>query len=280
MNSFSLANSLSVSVRIYRALLVAYPKKFREHYETQMVQVFRDSFREAYHHNGMSGLVDLWLHTFVDLLVTALIERVMERSQYMFSPKVMLWCGIASLIGGLFWISSVGGGSALKVALALELCGLVGLRMQQAGQGGKVGLAGFALGIIGTGLAIAYLSQDIVSQSFPYMEREPTLVAPVSLALFIQSIGLGLLGVASLRAKNPHRWRGLPLGLSALSAISGVVFWIVVYVPLSHGQFPWKSDLFMLYPAVLLLLAIGWMSLGVILATEADAQLAPPPAAA
>jgi hypothetical protein len=69
MNTLPLANWLSISVRIYGALLVAYPKKFREHYETQMVQVFRDSVWEAYHHNGMPGMVDLWLHTFADLLI-------------------------------------------------------------------------------------------------------------------------------------------------------------------------------------------------------------------
>jgi hypothetical protein len=106
MNNSPLANSLSVSMRIYRALLVAYPKKFREHYETQMVQVFRDSFKDTYHRNGMSGVIDLWLHTCADLLVTALMERISERSQYMFSPKVILWGGLASICGGLFWILS------------------------------------------------------------------------------------------------------------------------------------------------------------------------------
>ena len=282
MNNSPLANSLSVSVRIYRALLVAYPKTFREHYEKQLVQVFQDSLRYEYHRNGKSGVIDLWLHTCADLLVTALMERIMERSQYMFSPKVILWCGMASICAGLFWIASVGGGLPLTLALVLELGGLVGLQIQQAGQGGKVGLAGFALGVLGTVLAIAYLSWGYISYGFPYMEE--LALAPgvliLSLALFTQSIGLALLGVTSWRAKNPHRGRGLPLGLSALSAISGAVFWIIVYVPLSHGQFPWKSELFVLYPAVLLLLCIGWMGLGVLLATEADAQLAPPPASA
>ena len=283
MNTFPSANSLSVSVRIYRALLVAYPKKFREHYEIHMVQVFRDSFRDAYRHHGTSGVIDLWLHTCADLFITALIERLTERSQYMFSPKLMYWCGLASLFGGLFWMISVGGGLPLRLALALELFALVGLRMRQGWQGGNLALAGFALGIIGTVLAIVYLSQDLVSGSFPYME-EPALAPGVSLlalALFIQGIGLALLGITSLRTKNPHPWRGLPLGLSAVSAISGAVFWIIVYVPLSQGQFPWKSGLFMLYPAVLLLLGIGWMGLGLILTTQADSQVTQsPPASA
>src|SRR6187399_359943 len=104
MNNSPLANSLSVSVRIYRAMLVAYPKTFRDNYQTHMVQVFRDSLRYEYHRNGISGVIGLWLHTCTDLLVTALMERIAERSQYMFSPKVILWGGLASVFGGLFWM--------------------------------------------------------------------------------------------------------------------------------------------------------------------------------
>lgn len=286
MNKLSLANALSVSVRVYRALLVAYPKKFREHYDTQMVQVFRDSFRDAYHHNGMSGVIGLWLHTFGDLVFTALMERISERRQYMFPPKLLFLCGMASLLSGLFWLfspASTLGPLPLKLALVLQLGGLIGLRIRQAGQGGKLGWVGVALAIIGMVLALAYLSQEPVSAIFPYMEDSALAsgVLILSLALFIQGFGLALLGVASLRAKNPHPWRGLPLGLGALSAISGAQFWFVVYLPLSQGQFPWNSGSFLFYPIVLWLLGLGWLGLGIMLATEANAQVAePPPASA
>ena len=134
MSNFSLANSLSVSVRIYRALLVAYPKKFREHYETQMVQVFRDSFREAYHLNGIPGVIDLWLHTFADLLVTALIERITERSRYMFSPKVVLWGGVAGVFCGLFWLMS-GTGLLLRFTSRIACPGRSSTRLNPASRG-------------------------------------------------------------------------------------------------------------------------------------------------
>ena len=89
-----------------------------------MVQVFRDSFKYAYHQSGMPGVIDLWLHTFVDLVFTALIERIMERSQYMFSPKVILWGGVASVFGGLFWLMTAipsSGGASIVLALVLGL---------------------------------------------------------------------------------------------------------------------------------------------------------------
>lgn len=155
-----MANSLSVSVRVYRALLVVYPKKFREHYETQMVQVFRDSFRDAHHRHGTSGVIDLWLHTCADLFITALIERITERSQYMFSPSTILWGGVASVFGGLFWIIAeltTDGFVPIVLAVVLGLGGLAGLYSRQSGQGGRLGWAGFALGILGTALELAAL---------------------------------------------------------------------------------------------------------------------------
>jgi hypothetical protein len=292
MNNLPLANSLSVSVRVYRALLVAYPKAFRKHYETQMVQVFRDSTREAYHHGGMSGVIDLWLHTFADLVVTALMERIMERSQYMFSPKVILWGGLASLFGGLFLILaglSTNSPAPLVLALVLGLGGLASLYSRQAGQGGKLALAGFVLGIIGTGLALSPLSG--ISGSSVNLKIDPVGAAPtvllIALGFVILGVGLMLLGVTSLRRNALHRWPGLTLGL--LNTLVGMTVWLVFYLPLSQGQNPWDAWSLIgghvVYHAVLVpqvlsvLLGVGWMGLGILIATEANAQVAQPPEA-
>lgn len=291
MNNSPLASLLSVSVRVYRALLVAYPKTFREHYETQMVQVFRDSFRDAYHLNGMYGMIDLWLHTFADLVFTALMERIMERNQYMFSPKVILWGGVASAFGGLFWLMTViapsSAGATFVLALVLGLGGLAGLYSRQAGQGGRLGLAGFALGIIGTVLALTIQWSGLTSG--PTIRSEPAVAAAavliLSLAFVTLGIGLALLGVASLRAKTPHRWRGLPLGLGLLNTIQGLTIWLIAYVPLSQGRIPvdpWNLGNYGLLVLFVMfaLLGLGWIGLGTMLASEGDAQIPvtqPPP---
>jgi hypothetical protein len=293
MNNLPLANWLSVSVRIYRALLVAYPKKFREHYETQLVQVFRDSFKDAYHQNGMTGVIDLWLHTCADLLVTALMERISEGSQYIISPKVILWGGLASVFGGLFWLmmglAPSSGGPTFMLALVLGLGGLAGLYSRQSGQGGSLGLAGFALGIIGTGLALATLWWGFTTGrlSPSTLQTQPALAAPtvfiLLLALATLSIGLSLLGITSLRAETLHHLRGLPLGVGLLSAVNGMTFWLVYYVPLSQGRNPWEQwppEGYIFNVTALVLLGLGWMGLGITLATEAEARLASPTASA
>jgi len=282
------ANLLSNSLRVYRALLVAYPKTFRKNYEIHMVQVFQDSIREAYHQNQIFGLVDVWLHTIADLLVTAFMEHISERSKFMFSPKVILWGGIAGICGGLFWVLAAfqsSGPGPIELGLVLGLGGLVGLYSRH---GGRLSLAGLVWGVLGTGLALADLWWASTSGNLSSMESDPILAAPavlmLSLGMIILGVGLVLLGITSLRTENPHNWRGLPLGIGLLSLISGITFWLVFYVPMNQGRLPWDPwnfGMYVLFPAVHVLLGIGWMGTGVMLTAEADAKGAlPPPASA
>jgi hypothetical protein len=120
------------------------------------------------------------------------------------------------------------------------------------------------------------------------IEREPVLAARAvlitSLAGVTLGIGLALLGVASLRANTLHRWGGLPLGLGLLTTILGITGWLIFYVPLSQGRNPWNpwnpGD-YVIPFVVSVLLGLGWMGLGITLATEAEAKIVqPPPASA
>jgi len=240
----------------------------------------------------LSEVIDLWLHTFTDLLVTALMVRISERSQYMFSPKVLLWGGMASICAGLFWVMAglpPHSTLALVLALVLGLGGLAGLYSRQRKQGGRLGLAGFALGIMGSVVALAGLWWGFTSDGFSNMERDPASAAPGALifllALVILGIGLVLLGITSLSMETPHRWRGLPLGLGLLSILQSLTFWLVAYLPLSQGQVPWDPPntyrFDMMFTAADLLVGLGWMGLGIMLTKEGDAKIAqPPPASA
>jgi hypothetical protein len=273
---------------------MAYPKRFRDHYETQMVQVFRDSFRAAYRHNGAFGVIDLWLHTCGDLFVTALIERISEGSQYMFSPKVTLWGGVAGLFSGMLWmmtgLAPLSGAPTMELALALGLGGLVSLYSRQSGQGGKLGLAGFVLGLLGSGTAIVLtLCWSFTSGrlSPSTVRTNPELAAPgvllLALAMMTAGVGPALLGIASLRAKTLPRWQGLPLGVGLLNIAEGMLLWLVYYVPMSQGRNPfdpWPPQGYIFHVAVLVSLGLGWMSLGLKLADEAVKVTQPPPASA
>jgi hypothetical protein len=272
MNNFPQANSLSVSVRIYRALLVAYPKTFREHYETQMVQVFRDSIGEAYHHHGMPGLVDLWLHTFVDLFVTALMERFAERSQYMFSPRIIMWAGVASAFGGVMWLfrAQEGGEITLPLALLLTLAGLAALHLRQGKQASALGWAGFVLGLLGTGLLV--LSSFFVPDTTPGMQFE--------LGMSIMGIGYILIGLRTLQTKILHRSSAmLSFVIGVLQIGFGFCVWLMYYLTPD----PWNPMTIPASAAMLLFFSIGilWIALGATLAINPGWETSnPPPASA
>ena len=207
----------------------------------------------------------------------------------MFSPKVVLWGGLASAFGGVFWLmiglAPSGGTAAIILALVLGLGGLAGLYSLQAGQHRGMGLAGFAFGIIGTVLALAALWWGSTSGRFtPAPDATP--VAPViliiCLGMVILGIGLALLGIANLHANTLHRWRGLPLGLGLLSIIQGMAIWLVFYVPLSQGRNPWNPWNLLAYVlpfSVFVLLGLCWIGLGIALMSAVDDKVAQPPPA-
>jgi hypothetical protein len=60
--------------RLYRLLLYAYPAAFRREYGPQMVQLFRDTRRDAYRQNGSLGR-GFWMPILTDLMRTAVQEH-------------------------------------------------------------------------------------------------------------------------------------------------------------------------------------------------------------
>ena len=76
------------SARVYRALLGAYPRGFREEYAGEMALAFRDLCREERERRGSAGLVAVWIRALPDLVAGAMAER----------SKVM--AGTVSAVGG------------------------------------------------------------------------------------------------------------------------------------------------------------------------------------
>ena len=73
--------AVSGSERLYRALLAAYPKEFRRAHGREMAQVFRCMCREEVVSGGRGGLARLWVRMLLDLLATALAERIKQALQ-------------------------------------------------------------------------------------------------------------------------------------------------------------------------------------------------------
>ncbi len=76
MSSQQPTQPLRTSDRLYRALLMAYPAKFRREYGPLMAQAFRDLCRDAYRRRGVPELLKLWVRTLPEVAATAAVERV------------------------------------------------------------------------------------------------------------------------------------------------------------------------------------------------------------
>src|SRR5690606_8808215 len=60
---------------LYRVLLRAYPRAFRERFAEEMALVFRDASRAALEAGGLGRLVAVWFRFLFDLLVSVVRER-------------------------------------------------------------------------------------------------------------------------------------------------------------------------------------------------------------
>lgn len=63
------------SVWFYRLLLAAYPDSFRNEYGEAMVQLFRDTARDAYRRRGLLGLAALWMRTLADFTISVIRQH-------------------------------------------------------------------------------------------------------------------------------------------------------------------------------------------------------------
>ncbi|HTU93537.1 MAG TPA: hypothetical protein VMF69_25885 [Gemmataceae bacterium] len=77
------------SVQLYRLLLGAYPAAFRQEYGEAMVQLFRDTARDAYRRRGLLGLVAMWLRTLADFTISV-IRQHRDRPVQVSSESVLL----------------------------------------------------------------------------------------------------------------------------------------------------------------------------------------------
>lgn len=63
-----------LSKRLFQLMLLAYPREFRLEYEPEMVQLFRDSYRDI-QSGGLVAVASFWQRTIFDVIRTAPLER-------------------------------------------------------------------------------------------------------------------------------------------------------------------------------------------------------------
>ncbi len=98
MSTSSSSLLLSVTDRLYRALLAAYPAAFRRAYGPDLVQLFHDCSRDALRRAGLRGLCNWWGRAVVDLAATAAVQRVAQARIEIGRRKTRLAIALLALV--------------------------------------------------------------------------------------------------------------------------------------------------------------------------------------
>lgn len=258
--------AVAISVKVYRALLVAYPARFQQEYGSHMVQVFRDCSLQTFRRSGIYGMFKLWAITCIDLLSSALAEHLQKENE-MTRSKFIKLSGWAFVIGSFAFITILGGSIAGSVISAILLAiGMLGLRAQYGEAMGSLGRSIISISIVA--MVLAYVVSPIFqdNQSWNLLNY---------LGLGILLTGLSLFGlVALVRKPLPHvNWLPLFAGVGFPAMYFPIFFFAVSH---NGAQPAWIDNYWTVISAIASLQFLGLCILGMILQSDAQEEMHAP----
>lgn len=246
---------LTFSVKVYKALLVAYPTKFQREYGAHMAQVFRDCCLRSFQQGGTNGLVRIWAITFLDFL-RSVFEQHLQKDTYMSKAQFIKLSGWAFILAPLTFLPISGESNSLSLALSvtgsiLLAIGLLGLRARYSESAGRLGKSILLIGVIGMVLLYAFLIlMTLLTQLLPIIWIQIQDIDNLWILLFggpaILLTALTLFGVTAFRNKPMAR-------LNWLSVLAGIwypaiYFFVLGYLSNMGGVFPsqyWTTGIVM-----------------------------------
>lgn len=245
---------VKLSVRVYRFLLAAYPREFREGYGEDMQQVFLDQSRRAYRQNN---LLWFWIVMLFDWS-KSLIEEHIQKETNMSKPTFIRISGWAMVLGALAYFylyliiyldmnkpllhlspiyGEIGYFAGLYAGTSLVALGLLGLRARYKEAvdvaGKNVLIVGAIFGPLFT--AIGIFGGDLAPGG-PYEGTGEILWGFFLFGPIVQQFALIIFGIDALRKKPLPRWHGLPL----LAGIGFLFLPLVFTASYTYGgNFPW-----------------------------------------
>ena len=248
--------SIIWSTRLFRMLLVLYPRPFRRDYGREMTLVFRDTCRQTFHRQGAAGFLELWLTTVLDLFSTALVERLAEVYQMSSTALFTRISGLVAAVGGVLLLILVYGEFVLG-----GVGETLGFLMPAYGLCVAIGAAGFYVlgqyespGRIGLGLAFVGGLVVSVGLILLVLFESDTWWTTWFFGMLFYEVGLVIFGWTAFKHKALPRWSFLPLvvgGLALAAHIAGIIFG--------------SEDNEIFFALWLLVNGLGWVGLGALL---------------
>jgi len=234
--------SVSISTKLYQALLGVYPTGFRQEYGSQMAQVFTDRARDQHQKLGASGLLAWWGRTMFDTLQTA-VEQHSQRGVDMSKQSFIKISGWSMALGSLvlfmgllaslrpeyitYNMSSYAVDRYLNVLdTPLIIIGILMISLGLLGYLSRfsqvVGGAGRAFLVLG---ALCGVLSSAGAVGLAIVDHEPWWSVFI-IGYTAQSLFVALFGAICLKRGLLDRWSSLPL-------LAGM--WIPVWVIVSSG---------------------------------------------
>lgn len=203
MNSQRLTHGVALAtLHAYRWLLTLYPANFRSNYGLLMIQAYRDQTRDAQAHNGLFGLMSLWLDTIKDL-VSSICKEQFDAWRRDMRPTIKIVHLIGSIflvISGLFVIVNV-----LQYEIGVDLAWNPFEKLLDATRGTPLSIIFDAVIILGPALAVGLFILPYVEFRWKSGEDEiaaivihkigtPSLVLIGLCVLVLGIMGLYLIG--------------------------------------------------------------------------------------
>ena len=273
---------VTFSVRVYQALLVAYPTRFQQEYGSEMTQVFQDYCLRTVRQGGTNGMLKLWMVTLLDLLQSVVSEHAQKEVQMKkeMNPEDIRMAGGALMWGGLTFAMSLLlllmgdstgnltnpfyplSGLLLFLSIPLLVVGLLGVRNRYGDKVGGFGknilLMGAILGplttLIGLVGSLTHLFLTDDSNWFLLMIGPAVLLA--CLAAF---------GIVALYKKPLPRWNIVPVIAGGCYPI------IIVFIIVTSNTINWKENLGVL-AIIVTLQGIALAALGYILKSDVSQE--------
>lgn len=222
----------TLSLRVYRALLILYPAGHREAYGHLMVACFDEMWEEAAASGRLFPLICLWWRTLFDLAESALVEHVGGQRRWLMSRQLwFLWILVSVVSWMTAWIVAftpafwpmISGGGALLIGGAV-VSGLHTLLLQRyvapAGWW-KRSLPLMAASWLVPALLLPMTAGGPATQYVPWARLSglPVVLLLVGLASISALLG-GIIQSVALRSllHRPLRWAIVP-GVAALISL-------------------------------------------------------------
>ena len=240
---------VAFSVKVYQALLVAYPTKFQQEYGSQMAQVFQDCCLRALRQSGANGIVRLWTVTLLDLIQSVILEHMHKESD-MSKSQLIRFSGWALMLASFSFATILSGSDALAmpgsfISAILLAVGLSGLRARYGERAGGFGRNMLTAGVIG--MILFYLALVLLILAvfvLPGLRSQAESLTQSGLWLLVFGgpavvlLGLTLFGLTALRSRPMSQLNWLPVVAGIWYPL--VYLFLAAYLYTHNGAYPHK----------------------------------------